>query len=117
MPEDAPIALASDGAAWTLGAFSNNFVDAGHFATDFAIVGMGFALPNINADFTVILYYGAADTFAASVGFNRSGVIPSSIYRDIGKLITASSRVRAKLKDSVGGGTCVGKIYCKALTI
>jgi hypothetical protein len=114
----ASIAIASNVAAWTFGAFTADIIAAGAVAYKFDIHHIFIASVSQNATYEIQLYYGAADTSACWVRFTRDAPFTSSIdLPTITHLIPAGSRIRAKMKDSAGGGTAIISIYYHAYDI
>lgn len=107
----AGIAVASAGGAWTLGSFSNDIIAANQVNLPFDIHWVTLANSSTNADYELVLYYGAADTECARLVFTRTNpTLSSSQLRVQTPIIPANSRLRAKLMDSAGGSSCTVKV-------
>jgi len=107
----APITLTSDGTAWTLGNFSNDIIADGAVPQSFAIHWMVISNPDQNAWYDIVLYYGATDIECARTTFARENNFVNSINVPVQmRVMPAGTRVRAKMMDSVGGGSCDIKV-------
>jgi len=108
----AGIAVTSGAGAWNLGAFSADIIAAGAVALPFDIHGVDIENPDANAEYELVLYYGAADTEAGRCTFTRTNAITISRSTSMQTpLIPAGSRVRAKLMDSAGAASITIKIW------
>jgi len=106
-----PITLASGAGAWTLGSFSNDIIVAGAVTKSFAIHWMVISNPSQNAWYDIVLYYGPTDIECARTTFARENVFVNSINVPVQmRVLPAGLRVRAKIMDSVGGGSCDIKV-------
>lgn len=107
-----PITVTSGGAAWTLGVFSNDIIAAADIASPFDLHWVIVSAPSANAEYEIVMYYGAADTECCRVAFTRTNVFVASIAMPTQTIIIpASSRIRAKMMDSVGGGTANVRVF------
>jgi len=106
-----PITLTSDVGAWTLGNFSNDIIAAGAVPQSFAIHWMVISNPSQNAWYDIVLYYGATDIECTRTTFARENNFVNSINVPVKmKVLPAGTRVRAKIMDSVGSGSCDIKV-------
>jgi len=106
-----PITLTSGAGAWTLGAFSADIIAADAVTDPFDIHWMVISNPSQNAWYDIVLYYGATDIECTRTTFARENNFVNSINVPVQMIVLpASSRVRAKIMDSVGNGTCDIKI-------
>lgn len=108
----AGIVVTSGVGAWNLGNFSNDIIAAGAEAFPFDIHGIDIGAPDANAEYEIVLYYGAGDTECGRATFTRTNaLITSRSTTMMTPLIPAGSRVRAKLMDSAGGSSCTIKVW------
>lgn len=107
----AGVAVTSAGGAWALGNFSNDIIAPSFVALPFDIHWVSIAGESANAEYELVLYYGAADTECARLVFTRTNpTLRSSQLYCQSPILPAGSRVRAKLMDSVGGSSCNVKV-------
>jgi len=107
-----PVTVTSAGGAWTLGAFSNDIAAANAIPVVFMIHYAVISGLSANAAYEMVIYCGATDVECARISCVRSGVQTASFTtRCQTDMIPADSRLRAKLMDSVGGGTADVSIY------
>jgi len=67
--------------------------------------------PSQNAWYDIVLYYGDTDIECARTTFARENVFVNSINVPVQmRVMPAGTRVRAKMMDSVGGGSCDIKV-------
>lgn len=108
----AGILVTSHGDAWTLGDFSNDIIATDFVPLKFDIHGVDVQAPSANANFELVLYYGAGDIECGRITFTRTNPTlfsrPSVIQTPI---LPPGSRVRAKLMDSGGGASCTVKVW------
>jgi len=105
------ITLTSGVGAWTLGNFSNDIIAAGAVPQSFAIHWMVISNPSQNAWYDIVLYYGATDIECARTTFARENNFVNSINVPVQMRVSpAGTRIRAKIMDSVGGGSCDIKV-------
>ena len=106
-----PITITSGAGAWTLGNFSNDLIAAGAVSQSFAIHWMVISNPSQNAWYDIVLYYGDTDIECARTTFARENNFVNSINVPVQmRVLPAGTRVRAKMMDSVGGGSCDIKV-------
>ncbi len=112
----AAILVTSAAGAWNLGNFSNDILAAGVETEDFDIHFIDVIMNN-NTEYELVLYYGAADIECSRVTFTRVAAADRSFQSFIisgtpqHTPIPAGSRIRAKLRDLNGAGSCVIKIH------
>ncbi len=107
-----PVTVTSDGAAWTLGAFSNDIIAAAAVTFRYDVHWVVISTPSANASYEIVLYYGAGDTECARIKFTRDGAFVQSVTVPvITPLIPEGSRLRAKGMDSVGGKNVLVSVF------
>ncbi len=107
----AGITVTSNVAAWTLGNFSNDIIAADAVLLPFDIHWVIVSGEDANADYELVLYYGAADTECGRTAFTRTNAALTSHSMPMQTIIIPrKSRVRAKIMDSVGGSAATIKI-------
>lgn len=107
----AGITVTSNVAAWTLGNFSNDIIAANAVALPFDIHWIVVSGESVNADYELVLYYGAADTECGRLTFVRTNVLLGSHSMPMQTIIIPrNSRLRAKIMDSVGGSAAIVKV-------
>jgi len=96
---------------WTLGNFSNDIIAAGAVSQSFSIHWMVVSNPSQNAWYDIVLYYGDTDIECARTTFARENNFVNSINVPVQMRVQpAGTRIRAKMMDSVGGGSCDIKV-------
>jgi len=84
---------------------------AGAVPQSFAIHWMVISNPSQNAWYDIVLYYGATDIECTRTTFARENNFVNSINVPVKmKVLPAGTRVRAKIMDSVGSGSCDIKV-------
>lgn len=107
----APVLLTSGGGAWTFGAYSNDIIALNAVTSLFDLHWAVLTGASANGDFEIEIVYGAADTVACHVAFSRTNAFTASITLPIMTIrLPANSRVRARMRDSVGAATCSIKV-------
>ena len=110
--ELAPIAVTSDGVAWTLGNFSNDILATDAVANPFDLHWIVVEGPSANAWYEIVIYYGGTDIECARVAFGRTAVFTNSISVPVmTPILPTGSRVRAKMMDSAGGSSVNIKVF------
>ncbi len=106
------ILLTSGVGAYTLGAFSGDIIAAGAETEPFDLHGVDIEAPSANAEYEIVFYFGAADTECGRVTFTRTNAITVSRSTMLmTHILPAGSRVRAKMRDSVGASSCTVKVW------
>jgi len=106
------ITVTSDGAAWTLGNFSNDIVAANAITHIFDIHNVSVENISANAVYELVLYYGATDIECGRVRFVKNAVQDGTMNVPIQSCeIPANSRVRAKVADSTGGNNVTISLF------
>lgn len=106
------ITLTSGTGANTLGSFSSDIIPAGDITSPFGIHQIDIGNPSNNANYTIVLYAGSSDTEISRVCFQRFNATNTSDTKPVrSEILAPSSRVRAKMMDSVGGYTVDVKLY------
>lgn len=89
--------------AWQLGAITE-VVPAATILSDFDIHFINIEVLSANDVYELVLYYGAADTYAGRCRFTRVAVLESANgVPMMTPIIPASSRIRAQLASASGG--------------
>ena len=115
----AGITVASGGGAWTLAAASANIIaangDHSGGTETFDLHGFDVENPSANANYEIVFYgklNGVANTEIGRATFTRTS--PTTFSRSTAlqtPRVDAGSNIYAKLMDSVGGSTCVVKVW------
>lgn len=107
-----PVNVVAGAGAWTLGAFSNDFLATGFVPIRFDLHWVNISNIGANDDYEIVFYYGLADIVACYASFTRSGpqVVSFQVHLQ-SVILPAGSRVRAKMRSAMGGNICNAKIY------
>ena len=106
-----PVTLTA-GAAWVLGAVSNNILAADAETHTFDVHFAVFSNPSANGTFNVELYAGDSDTLVARTGFTRTGPFVASItVLCQTRMLVGGSSLRAKLASDQAGATVEMMVY------
>jgi len=105
------VIVTSAAGSWALGDFSNDLLADGFVDHVFDLHWVDIAEPSINAEYEIVFYAGATDIEICRVGFSRANVLERSFtYPLQTDLLSAGSRIRVKMMDSVGDGVCKVKV-------
>ena len=106
------VTVTSGAGSWALGDFSNDILANGFVDHVFDLHWVDIAEPSINAEYEIVFYAGATDVEICRVSFSRANVLERSFtYPLQTDLLSAGSRIRVKMMDSVGDGACKVKVF------
>jgi len=107
-----PVTLTAGGGAYNWGGYSADIIAALAIATMFMLHWAVVADADINGHYEIEFYYGATDILAAACAFTRTAPFTASVMVPVKSgVLPAGSRVRARMRHSVGGATALTKIY------
>ena len=106
------VTVTSGAGSWALGDFSNDILADGFVDHVFDLHWVDIGEPSINAEYEIVFYAGATDVEICRVSFSRASVLERSFtYPLQTDLLSAGSRIRAKMMDSTGDGACKVKVF------
>jgi len=106
------ITITSGAGSWNLGDFSNDILADGFVDHIFDLHWVDIAVPSANAEYEIVFYAGVDDVEICRTSFSRASILERSFtYPLQTNLLLAGSRVRAKMMDSIGDGTCKVKVF------
>jgi len=108
----APVTVASAAGAFNWGAYSNDIIADGAVAHDFMLHWAVLADADANGHYELEFYYGATDIWCARCAFTRTAPFTSSVMVTLkSQTLPANSRIRARMRHSVGVASALVKIY------